>query len=243
MKRPPTARLASIVEDEGTSTLAAVVCHELNNIAVPMGAFAELALQSGADGDSVRRSLDEMRIAIDRVKALASDLESLAESDSLPARVAIGDCMPAQFGGQRLESGQIEWQCSAATSVLADRRHARRAIESLAVIASRPSSAPAAPPGWLISQLAAARCVVCGRAAATRKALWVSVQVRNARPVAGEALRDPFGAGRASRAGRRLSLAVLVHSAHHAGGHLVQDEDSGSLSVVFPVARDVRMGV
>lgn len=232
------SRRAHSVEDSGTRTLAAIIGHELNNIAVPLDAFAELAVQNTEPGAPVRHSLDEMRVAIGRIKALASDLESLAESGSHPAPVAIGDCMPDAIDADVLRMGKVDWRCGVSTVVVVDRTQARRAIHSLAVITARGSSPFALGPEWSVSRgsvPAAARCVTCA-AAARRKDIFVFVQADGSRPVSNDALRDPFGSARVGRAVRRLTLAVLVHGAHDAGGHIFQDPNAGSLMLAFPAA-------
>jgi hypothetical protein len=228
MKRTKPARRTAFAEDSGSRALAAIICHELNNISVPLDGFAELAIQNTDENESVRHSLNEMRIAIDRLRALASDLENLAESAGAPASVAIGDCMA--------EGIEIEWLCSAATVVSVDPRHARRAIQSLAAVSMRAASPFAPAPAWSVSlgSMAGTSCAVCGVA---RAVPYVFVQLQGVRAIAGEAIRDPFGSARVGRAGRRLSLAVLVHSTHGAGGHILLEEITGSLRLAFPVGR------
>jgi hypothetical protein len=230
-------RRAHSVGDPGTSALAAIISHELNNIAVPMDGFAELAVQNTALHEPVRYSLDEMRIAIGRIKALASDLESLAENGSRPAPIAIGDCMPDAADADALRVDKIDWQCGVSTVVTVDRAHARRAIHSLAVIAARGTSQFTRAPDWSVSvgpAAAGARCVACG-ATTRRKDIFVFVQAYGSHSVTSDALRDPLGCARVGRANRRLTLAALVHSAHGAGGHILQNETAGTLMLAFPV--------
>jgi hypothetical protein len=216
--------------------LAGIVGHELNNIAVPLEGFAELALQNVRASESVGPILDEIKIAVARIKSLASELESLGDTGSRVGPVAIGDCMPNESGADPVET-EIDWRCSASTVVAADPVHARRGLQALISITGRTGSHSASPAALSVAQEAPgarARCAACG-AAPPRKD-HVVVQAFSSRAVSGEALREPFGSARAGRASRRLALAVFVHSAHRAGGHIFLDEDAGSLSVAFPTA-------
>ena len=228
MRRPPSSRPARLEESE-VGGLAGIVGHELNNIAVPLEGFAELALQGTAAEESAR-ALYEMRIVIGRIKSLASDLESLAESGSSPQHIAIGDCMP-EPGTDSLVARNIDWRCNAATPVMADREHARRAIRSLGAIAARIAAHPASAPMWSVWRGSMpARCIACGAGPLDNP--FVHVQVFSSRPIAA-GLHNPLAA-KTGWASRRLALAVLVHSAHCADGHIVLDEGSGLVSVVLP---------
>jgi hypothetical protein len=225
-RSPPSEKLTG-------SAFAALIGHELNNIAVPLHGFTELAMQSTAANAPARQSLDEMQIAIGRIRALASDLECLGESSALAARVAIGDCMPDAAGGSRPEAYTLDWRCPRATMIAVDRRHAQRAIRALASIATRLDARFASLPQLTASQQAHPRghCAACGAALAGKDAN-VRVETYSAYALSREQICDPFGAP--GRGARRLTLAVLVHCAHHAGGHVVLDERSGRLSVAFP---------
>jgi hypothetical protein len=215
--------------------LAGVLGHELNNIAVPLAGFAELALQSAGTSASVRPMLDEIKIAVARIQALAADLESLGERSVSPTTVAIGACIP-EAGGAIAAMPGIVWHCSANTLVAVDSDHARRALAALAATAGR-NGGSAAPPDWSIAQElpGAAPCAVCG--VRLPRADHVMVRAFGSRLPPREALRDPFGPGGGGRPSHRLGLAVLVHSTHCAGGHLFEDAGAGSLRLSFPLAR------
>jgi hypothetical protein len=226
--RPPPSESA-------TSALAGVIAHELNNIAVPLTGFAELAGQNAGANESLGNSLEEIKIASARIKSLASDLESLGEMTSLVEPVAIGDCMPGEAAVDQPELPRIDWRCSPATLVAVDRAHARRAIQALAAVIGRTGAPSESLPGWNVGQAppSTARCAACGGAQARKDHLLV--QGFSSRVVPGEMLRDPFGP-RAERATRRLALAVLVHSTHRAGGHIILDPAAGSISLALPLA-------
>ncbi len=226
--RPPPA-------ENATSALAAVIAHELNNIAVPLEGFAELAIHRGASG-SVGDVLEEIKIAGARIKSLASDLESLGEMTSQVGAVAIAECMPQQAPPDRPELPRIDWRCSASTLVAVDSAHARRALQALTALTGRTGSQSESLPGWNVGQAptSTARCAACGGAQARKNHLLV--QGFSSRLVPGEMLRDPFGCLRAGRAGWRLALAVLVHSTHRAGGHIILDPGAGSVSLALPLA-------
>jgi hypothetical protein len=228
--------------DEGThstahaaSTLAGVVGHELNNIAVPLLGFAELAVQQAGASESLGPILDEIKIAVARIKSLAADLEILGETASHVVAVAIGDCMPVASGAGPTSPG-VDWSCSASTLVEVDREHARRALQALADITRRPRAQAASMSDWRVAQEApgAARCAACGTA--LQRNDYVVVQVFSSRTIPSEALSDPFGSARVVRANRRLGLAVLVHSTHGAGGHIFLNPRSGTVSLAFPLA-------
>ncbi len=215
--------------------MAAVIGHELNNIAVPLAGYAELVRHSAGTSESVGPILDEITLAIARITSLASGLESLGEKSSRPMRVAIGACIP-EPGGADPAVPRIDWQCSPSTLVLVDAEHARRALQALAATTGQNGTAVASLPGWSIAQEArgAAPCAVCGVRTPHRDQVMVRGFSSHLLPL--EALRDPFGSGRVGRASRRLGLAVLVHSTHCAGGHIFRDAGAGSLRLSFPLA-------
>jgi len=216
-------------EDRQTGVLSGIIGHELNNIAGALQGFTEIALRSAKANEPVREYLGEMRIAIGRIHALAHDLESLGEFDSVRETVPIRDCL--------LPAWTIEWQCSAATLVDIDPLHARRALEALGQIGRGERPRLAAEFCVTEDLPAAAQCANCAARIDAGNAEWVEVRVRNhSRIVNREALRDPFGSAQAGRMVRRLTLSALVHSAHCAGGHILVDETAGSLSVVFAEA-------
>jgi hypothetical protein len=230
--RTPGERTQSA--EHAASALAGVIGHELNNIAVPLEWFAEMALQDAGAKESAGPMLDEIRIAVSRIKSLASDLESLGEGGTRPMPVAIGACLP-DANGADASMPRVDWRCSETTEVAVDPVHARRALQALAGITGQADTPVASLPGWSIARAAAgtARCAACG-AIPPRKD-HIVVQVFSSRAVPLEALKDPFGSARVERASRRLELAVFVHSTHCAGGHNFLDESAGSISLAFPV--------
>jgi hypothetical protein len=233
MKRRKSAQFA----EQETSGLAGVIGHELNNIAVPLEGFAELAIQSASASESVGHILEEIKIAISRIKSLASDLESLGEITRRAGAVAIDDCMPREeAAADRPGTPRIDWRCRASTLVAVDRAHARRALHALANVTGRSSSQSESLSGWSVvhPSKSAARCAACGGTQVRKNHLLV--QGFSSPAVSDEMLRDPFGWPRAGRATRRLALAILVHSAHRAGGHIILDEGTGSVSVALPMA-------
>ncbi len=234
--KPTTPGESTQSAERAASALAGVIGHELNNIAVPLEGFAELALQSAGASDSVGPIIDEIKIAVARVKSLASDLESLGDTASRLRSVAIGDCMPDESGGDR-SVPEVDWRCSPSTVVAVDPVHARRALQALAAVTGRIGTQFASPAGFSVAQEmpgTQARCASCGATPAHKD--HVVVKAFSSREVPAEALRNPFGSARVGRASRRLGLAVLVHSTHCAGGHVFPDQKAGSLSVAFPIA-------
>jgi hypothetical protein len=227
-------------EDQQIGLLSGVVGHELNNIAGALQGFTEIALHSGQINQPVREYLGEMRIAIGRIQALAYDLQSLGEFESIRTRVPIADCIPETLEGRLQSAWTIDWRCPSATLVEVDPLHARRALEALAHI-GQGERAPVDGEFCVTEDPRPdAHCVTCGAPIVrhdAHKDKWVDVRVRsNARITNPESLRDPFGAAQTGRMITRLTLAALVHSAHAAGGHLLIDEEVGALSLVLPTA-------
>jgi hypothetical protein len=238
MKRPAIPPITESSDESRAAVLAAIAGHELNNIAVPLECFTEAVSQIHAIREPADQAvLDEISIAIGRIKLLASELQSLGESSSLPVRELIGDCMSLAVGATASDAWKIDWRCSATVAVNVDRPHAQHAIQALARIAARVDSRPSALPDLIVSQElpSDAPCAACG-ATLARGQRTLRVQAYSSRAVDRAALRDPFTSASAGRAGRRLTLAVLAHCAHKAGGHVLLDDSGNALSVAFPIA-------
>jgi hypothetical protein len=201
-----------------------VIAHELNNIAVPLGGFIDLALQATATGALALQSLDEINVGLARIGALAYLLECLAQQDSMLSRTTAGACFaPGQ--GDFANPPQLVWSCSELTPVKADPDHALRAIISLMHLAG---------PGPLSVRESAMEglvCAVCGKRMARRQVL--EVRASGMRPAIFSAISAPFAASQKLRAMQRLAIAALAHCAHLAGGHVIAQPDSESLSVVL----------
>jgi signal transduction histidine kinase len=213
--------------------LSAILAHELNNIGVPLLGFVDLAAENAPESELMRSYLDELRLGVARIAGLASDLESLAQVSSHPVCCAIGDCMPNTEEGNRDGTWAVNWQCSASTMVKVDAFHARHAIQSLGR-AAQSAATPDAPAVLVVSTETpqSASCAACGIAISPRKR-HVLVTVYGPRLATARGLRNPLGPQSAGRAIRKLGLAVFVHSAHRAGGHVLSDESAASLGVVF----------
>jgi signal transduction histidine kinase len=220
----------SLPEDRRLGLLSGIIGHELNNIAGALQGFGEIALHRAGDNGPVKEYLGEVRIAIGRISALAHDLESLGESESISARVPLVDCMNPAWN--------IDWQCGPQTPVDVDPLHAKRAVEALAQIARGKRGDSPVQLRVTDHLHAAARCVTCGMTLAqkVRTGGWALVQVQtDVRIVNREALCDPFAQSPTGRMLLRLSLslAALVHCAHCAGGHILIEETGRLLSLAF----------
>ncbi|GEM_PF-4002432 len=216
-------------EDRRTGFLSGMIGHELNNIAGALQGFGEIALHRAGENEPVKEYLGEVRIAIGRISALAHDLESLGESESLSTRIPLADCMNPAW--------HIDWRCNAQTLIDVDPLHAHRAMEALEQI-GRGKRARESPVEFRVTDdlHPAAFCVTCGAALAqkTRAGGWALVQVQSdPRIVNREAMRDPFGQAHGGRMLMRLTLAALVHCTHCAGGHILLEDTGGLLSVAF----------
>ncbi len=214
--------------------MAVIIGHELNNIIVPLEGFAELALHDAVAHEPVGPNLDEVKIAIGRIKSLASGLEILGETAYRLMPVSIGACL-REGNGADPSLAKVDWQCRPSTLITVDAAHARRALQALAGLTAR-IGVQSALPGWRISREArgAARCAACGIALPRKDR--IGVQAFTPHSVTVETLMHPFGPARAGRASRRLAIAVLVHSTHCAGGHLLLEQGAASLSLAFPIA-------
>lgn len=220
--------------DVNAADLSAAVAHELSNIGVPLLGFLDLAAENAPQGELMGPYLDELRIGVARIAALASDLETLAQCSSHPRRCAIGECVPdAQQG---IHTWKMNWQCSASTMVKVDPFHVRHAIDTLARAAL--TAATQDSPAMLTvtkETLPSASCAACG-AAISPRSKHVLVRAHGARLATAGALRNPLGPQSAGRAMRKLGLAILVHSAHRGGGHILFSESAASLSVALSAA-------
>lgn len=209
--------------------MSAALAHELNNIAVPLRGFIDLATEGDVTAESVGLCLEEARIGVERMAALAFELESLAQDSIARSVVALSECfVPSDSHGR---DGSHSAAPSGDQDILVnvDLGHARRAIASLRHLGGgRPLAVgDALPPGAL--------CVVCG-AGPLRAKDFVQVQVGALRPGILAAFAAPFGAEHKIRAPQRLAVAALRHIAHCAGGHVVVDACSESVSVTLPKA-------
>jgi hypothetical protein len=215
--------------------LSAIIGHELNNIGMSLRGFSELFVQSMASLADMPY-LNELRIAIKRTNSLAADLSNLGESESRPKRVPIAECLCDVDHEDLKGCIAIDWRCNRDIMVLADKPQAQCAIRSLALIATE-SRVHAISDMLIIGHgpTITAQCIVCGDSV-SGKHRFVSVQVQSARPQSPELLRKPLLYGSTGCGMRRLTLAVLGHCAHCAGGHVLLAEDLHSLSVVLPIA-------
>ncbi len=209
-----------------SKALSAVIAHELNNIAVPLRGFIDLGFQPQSNDELARQSLNELHIGLNRIGALAFQLESLAQQGSCILPSSLSDCFIA-FDQTGLDTGlRLQWSCSQATSVAVDVGHARRAVVSLVSLSGSGS--------LLVDESApdSRSCAVCGEEFASLKS-WVQVEARGVRTAVLNATRAPFEDTQKLRAMQRLALAALSHCAHLAGGHVVIDLDRKSLSLLL----------
>lgn len=207
--------------------IAGLIAHELNNIAVPMRGFIDLAAEKAAPDGLARQCLDEIDIGMVRVVALAHSLEGLSLRGSDPRVTTVGECLvPAESLDSRAPP-RLVWTCSPKTPVTVDLDHARRAIESLVYLAG------AAPLVIDDSVLSGTACAVCGKAFPRAKS-QVLIRTSGLRQTVTEALRTPFAASHKLRFAQRLNLAVLAHATHLAAGHVITEPRTESLGIALP---------
>jgi hypothetical protein len=206
--------------------LSAVVAHELNNIAVPIRGFIELASATAAPEELVHQTLDEVQIGMGRIAALAYDLQSLAQIGSVRSSTSLGECLaPADHNDAAVALRSV-WACNPLTRVNVDREHVRRAIHSMAALAGGGSLHIAE------SAMKGSTCAACGRAL-PRRSVLVKAQARSLRPAI-TAIRAPFAAEHKLRSAQRVTIAALVHCTHLAGAHVMAHAEATSLSIVLP---------
>jgi hypothetical protein len=212
-----------------TATLSAIVAHELNNISVPLQGFHDIAGQSGSSVELLKQCLDEMRIGLARLNGLSTDLESLSETVSNRVPTAIRDCTVPPDHRLPDYSGRVRWLCEPSLTVLVDPGHARRATASLARVSN------ASIEFVNLERGAEIRCSGCDQTLSPALG-FVSARTQGTRAAGSLALRDPFDPTVKSHGARRLTIAALAHCAHHAGGHVIADQGTSTLSLLFPVA-------
>lgn len=205
--------------------IAGLIAHELNNIAVSLRGFVDLAVETAAGGLE-RQCLDEIDIGMARVVALARSLESLSLQGSDPLATTLEECFAPRESLESRASPRLVWTCSPQTPVTVDLEHARRAIDSLAYLAG------AVPLVIAESVLSGLACAVCGKAFPGTKAL-VHVRTGGLRQTVTEALGTPFAASHKLRCAQRLNLAVLAHATHQAGGHVIAEPRAESLGIAL----------
>ena len=205
--------------------LAGLLAHELNNIAVPLQGFADLANLAAVNADeSVIQCLAEVRIGVARIALLSRQLDRLAQPAASPRAIGIAECI-------NLGAGQgFSVECDPATRITADGPRIRDAVDSLREMTSDPV---------VLSVIrgveSAERCASCD-AMLSPESGWLRIRLHAARIPGVDAIRNPFGAGHAIRPGRRLALAALVHCSHTANGHVVARPSEGDLSIAVPLA-------
>jgi hypothetical protein len=217
-------------DNPAISGLSGIVAHELNNIAVPLQLFTDIAAANVPANDQLAQCFDELRIGISRLTSLAVELESLVAGDSRIGVVSIGECVAGAERQLINPPPETHWACAPTTLIAADTLFALRAITSLLRTASS---------GVKLNlsrrQTVGLRCAACGAPAAPGEEA-VCVEGWGSRGISAEAVRNPLQPGVTVRSTRRLSLAATVEYGHRAGAHVLLDEDIGSLSIVFPLA-------
>ncbi len=206
-----------------TATVSAVVGHELKNIALPLRGYIDLATEEGSLSDHTHKYFAELNAGIERIKALAHDLECLANEKSILESVPLQVCVQ-----------QAQWYCDPATSVMVDAYHARAAIEAMArLVATSKLQQPAAVITIKRHAPDLSSCAVCGKTLPGTDG-FVRVAAPESRLSRVDAIREMVSPGHPDLSVRRLTLAVMVHCAHHAGGHVIIDQRAGLIGLTFP---------
>jgi signal transduction histidine kinase len=81
--------------DFGDARSARLLAHELNNIALPLRGFVELAEDAPGDAQALRECFQEIRAGSRRLAELARDLAALAEDQPRRRLTTLGACLPA----------------------------------------------------------------------------------------------------------------------------------------------------
>ncbi len=214
----------------GESALAQNVAHMLNNIAVSLFGFTELAAEN-ASGRPPPTALAELRLGVARVMQLASVLESLAAVDGTSTTVAVADCVASPGAAGASEPFDVQWHCEPSTVVEADPDRIRLALRTLAQLcALRSTSIERHIVAVDRVERALPRCSHCGRDIPDG-----GLRLTMALDRIGELM--PGGARKSRRRGGGLADLMFAASGrltHLGGGHLVLVTAESSVLVVLP---------
>jgi hypothetical protein len=207
--------------------LSAVLAHELNNIAVPLRGFIDLTTGETVTAENARQCLEEVRIGVERIAALAFELESLTSDTSTRSAVRVSDCLAPMETRSTHVPPEVALSCDPELLLTVDVGHARRAISCLSDLAgaARLSITDALSPG--------AVCAVCG-VGPLRPRNFLQVRANDLRPPILSALAAPFDANHKIRSQQRLLIAALRHTTHLAGGHVLADAPTGAVCIALP---------
>ncbi len=206
------------------SALAESVAHELNNIGASLFGFVELAAEAASGRDGEAAWLGEIRVGVQRIAALAALLEALAGTRGEPVATTLSECLK---DGAAAGDYRLDWRCDAATRVVADAEHVRRAAKIL--VRTAPVATQTEPSALVVAQLADdASCLTCG-APLRAGDVYMDGQVAIDRAAAapGKPTR------RAETALRRLVNDASSHAAHLAGGHVCALFGDGTPALVL----------
>jgi hypothetical protein len=179
--------------------------------------------------------MQEIQIAIGRIRALASDLEDLGQTDSVREVIALEDCIARALPSVPGVTPSLEWCCAQDIKVRVDSAHAQRAIVALIRVAMATDSSQYPGAVTVTRQASGERnCTVCD-ASLKRKDSWVFLRTSGVHRLNPDVLRDPFRSDKGGRTSRRLAVAVLDRCAHRAGGHLSLDRNFDFLSLALPM--------
>ncbi len=226
-------RLTPIAKERtGTEAAAATIAHELNNIAVPLRGFVDIAREiawsgESRDADTVRQCFEEVHIGIGRISALSLELEGMAQLGSARRATRIGNCLAHLEGPGSSAQLKLVWACKPGIPVNVDLNSARWAIDSMVrIVGATTVAIDTAVPH-------PSKCAAC-EAALARGKKFTRVWTYGLRPNVLAALRDPFKRQHKLRALQRLGIAALVHCTHLAGGHLIAT-GGGVLGIALPM--------
>lgn len=208
----------------------------MNNIAVPLAGFAEYALQQAPRHSAIKECVEEFLIGTRRIRALATDLEILSQTDSIREAIVLGDCVRQALAGSPGVFPKIEWGCPQDIKLRVDPWHAGRAITAL-LRAAMDTESDSYPGTMAVARkgLAILDCAVCD-ASLRPEGDWVFVRTSVIRRLSRSLLRDPFRSDIGGRISRRLAFAVLERCAHRAGGHIALDQDGDGLTLALPIS-------
>ncbi len=206
------------------------IAHELNNIAGSLRGFVDLAEEVAAPEAPGQRYFPEQRLGVRRLTGLANTLESLAESPSQPAMVALSVCMERAL--ENLAATRPPWtsSCPVTQAVCVDLYLAQRALRclyQLAEVMTRGREALA----FHVRQRTEteSRCLACGVPIATDS---IAIYVQTARSE--HYVQRVKRSAHAAPSYPELIQRALVQSAHNAGGHLLGTVDSAPLGIALP---------
>jgi signal transduction histidine kinase len=236
-------RLRQAHKMEAIGTLAGGIAHDFNNMLSVILGYTELAIQSLASGDPVRRDLEEVREAGQRARQLTSQLLAFSRQQVLEQQVLdLGQVIGGMSGMlRRLLDERIELVQEAAPGcwVRADRGQLEQVVMNLAV-----NARDGMPEGGTLTIEVSQAELAHGDTdehAGVAPGLYVRLRVTDTGvgidPKVQSRIFDPFFTTKERGRGTGLGLATVFGIVRQSGGHIGVESELGRgacFSAYFP---------